>query len=83
MGIVELSNPAPDFYIQKKMARERPEQSGKTTRKNRSDPGSNNGSKHSVFFVTGAIILGAFILTGVRKIGNSLYETLSLTRERN
>lgn len=66
-----------DFYIQKKMARERPEQSRKTTRKKRSNPGSDNGSKHSVFFIAGANVLGAFILTGVRKIGNSLYETLS------
>lgn len=59
------------------MGREGPEQYGKTTCKKRSDPGSDNGSKHRVFFVAGAVILGAFVLTGFRKIENSLNEALS------
>lgn len=59
------------FNIQRKMGR--PEQYGKTTSKKRSNPGSFDGSEHSLFFSAGAIALGAFTLTGFRKIYGAFF----------
>lgn len=67
---MEISNQPIGFYIREKMGR--PEQYGRTTSKKSSNSGSFDDSEHSLFSV-GAIALGAFTLTGFRKVYGAFF----------
>jgi hypothetical protein len=66
VGPVEISNPAYWFLHSKENGK--PEQYGKTTSKKRSNTNSFDGCEHILF-----IAVGAFTLTGFRKIYGAFF----------